>query len=59
MTDSTDPLIAAAVRPLVGDGEMKASAVRLLESLKVERPDQTEAALRRWDVPVREKRRMS
>ena len=59
MTDSTDPLVAAAVRPLVGDGEMKASAVQLLESLKVERPDQTEAALRRWDAPVREKRRIS
>ena len=59
MTDSTDPLVAAAVRPLVGDWEMKAAAIRLLESLREERPDQTQTALRRWDAPVREKRRMS
>ncbi len=59
MTDSTDPLVAAAVRPLTGDAEMKSSAVRLLESLREERPKQTEAALRRWDAPIREKPRMS
>lgn len=59
MTDSTDPLVAAAVRPLVGDWEMKAAAIRLLESLREQRPDQTQTALRRWDAPVREKRRMS
>ncbi len=59
MTDSTDPLVAAAVRPLTGDAEMNSSAVRLLESLREERPDQTEAALKRWHAPAREKRRMS
>jgi hypothetical protein len=59
MTDSTDPLVAAAVRPLTGDAEMKSSAVRLLESLREERPDQTEAALKRWSAPVGDKRRLS
>lgn len=59
MTDSTDPLIAAAVRPLSGDAEMNSSAVRLLESLREERPEQTDAALKRWDAPAEEKRRMS
>lgn len=59
MTDSTDPCVAAAVRPLTGDAEMRSSAVRLLESLREERPEQVDAALRRWNAPVREERRMS
>ena len=59
MTDSTDPLVAAAVRPLTGDAEMRSSAVRLLESLREDRPAQSEAALKRWDSPVGEKRGVS
>lgn len=59
MTDSTDPLVAAAVRPLTGDAEMRSSAVWLLESLLEERPDQAEAALKRWNAPVGEKRWLS
>lgn len=55
----TDPIVAAAVRPLTGDAEMRSSAVRLLESLREERPEQLDAALRRWDPPVRKERRMS
>ena len=59
MTDSTDPLIAAAVRPLAGDAEMKSLAPRLLESLREECPGQTEAALKSWNSPVGEKRWLS
>ena len=59
MTDSTDPLVAAAVRPLTGDAEMRSSAVRLLESLREEQLEQSEAALKRWNSPVGEKRRVS
>ena len=59
MTDSTDPLVAAAVRPLTGDAETRAAAVTLLESLREKRPDQEQAALKRWEAPAGGKRRLS
>ncbi len=59
MTDSTDPLVAAAVRPLTGDAETRAAAVTLLESLREARPDQEAAAMKRWKAPAGGKRRLS
>ncbi|MES2922225.1 MAG: hypothetical protein V4819_11800 [Verrucomicrobiota bacterium] len=59
MTESTDAFVAAAVRPLTGDAETRAAAATLLGSLREERPDQEEAALKCWNAPAGEKRRLS
>lgn len=59
MTDSTDPLVAAAVRPLTGDAETRAAAATLLESLREQRPDQEASALKRWDAPAAGNRRLT
>lgn len=50
MTESSDPLVAAAVRPLTGDAEANSAAQALLETLKEEHAVQEGAALKRWET---------
>ena len=55
----SDPLIAAALRPLSGDSESRFSARMLLETLREEHTDQAQDALKRWDAHDKKKRRLS